>query len=410
MEYTLMHKYIPVVDLSIDETGYIAKLREDHDLRHLPVGIGIGKAGIDRKALNDWWIGRSIPASRAGLDEALQRIGIASPTFLLEKSYGLSLSDQYWIRPKGSSLSWGDINFFQNDFSRDMGNVLFGHEPPDPDRISLMSPDNTSDGWLQKKWVIVDGKRILMKGGSGVYKQEPFNEVVASALMERLDIRHVDYSLTMDDNAPYSLCENFITPDTELIPAWRILHTLKQPNDRSLRDHFYACCDALKIPNVRDALGQMLTVDYILANEDRHWNNFGCIRNAENLEWIGFAPVFDSGTSLWYNTQRVGSHVESKPFRKKHEEQIKLVEDLSWYDAQALSGLKEEIIEIFAFSQEVDDIRRASIAWAVMERAEQVERIQGERKPSIHDALKENKRKLDGSTRVSINEKSEPER
>ena len=86
MEYTLMHKNIPVVDLTIDETGYIAKLRDDHDLRHLPVGIGIGKAGIDRKSLNDWWIGRSIPASRAGLDEARKSIGIASNTVILEKS------------------------------------------------------------------------------------------------------------------------------------------------------------------------------------------------------------------------------------------------------------------------------------------------------------------------------------
>ena len=56
MECTLMHKNNSVVDIKIDETGYIAKLRDVHDQRHLPLGINIFKTGIDRKALNDWWL------------------------------------------------------------------------------------------------------------------------------------------------------------------------------------------------------------------------------------------------------------------------------------------------------------------------------------------------------------------
>lgn len=410
MDYTLMHKNIPVVDMVIDQTGYIAKLRDVHDICHLPPGIGMVKASIDRKSLNDWWIGRSIPASRAGLDAALQSIGIASPTLLLEKSYGLSLSDQYWICPKDSGLLWENVNFFQNDFSGDMGEILFGHEPPDPARVSLMSPDNTSDGWLQKKWVIADGKRFLMKGGSFPYHQEPLNEVIACAVMRRLGVAHVPYTLIKDGEKPYSLCENFITPETELIPAWRILQTQKQPNDRSLRSHFFACCDALGIPDVKAALDKMLTADYIIANEDRHWNNFGCVRNAETLAWIGFAPVFDSGTSLWYNRPNVGSRVEGKPFRKSHEEQIKLVDDLGWYDVDALDGLGDEVIEIFSASEEVDEARRAAIAKAVTERAGQVERIKRERKPSIRAALDEHKQKIDDTPREANDRKTEVER
>ncbi len=34
----------------------------------------------------------------------------------------------------------------------------------------------------------------------------------------------------------------------------------------------------------------MIVLDYLIANEDRHLNNFGVIRNAETLEWLGFAP------------------------------------------------------------------------------------------------------------------------
>jgi hypothetical protein len=389
-----MHKNNPVVEMEIDSaSGYIAKLREVFEPRRLPIGVGIDKGIIDRKALNDWWTGRSIPASRAGLNNALMSIGISSPTLLLEKCYGLSLTDQYWICPKGSGLTWETVNFFHNGFSKDMGEILFGQEPPDPDRISLVSPDNTSDGWLRKKWIIADGKRYLMKGGSGVYQQEPFNEAIASAIMRRLGITHITYTLSVDSGKPYSLCENFITPETELIPAWRVLHTQKKPNHVSPRDHFLSCCETLGIPCVKDALGRMLTADYIICNEDRHWNNFGLIRNADTLEWLGFAPVFDSGTSLWYNTNRVGAGVECKPFRKDHAEQIKLIDDLGWFDIDSLRGLEDEIVEILSASEDVGKGRREAIAKTVAGRAGHIEQDRRKHKP--YAAIKESRQSAD---------------
>ena len=380
MDCTLMHKNIPVVELVISEyNGNIERHSVVHNADHLPLGTtfvsGRDAGRIIPFNLNEWWTGRSIPASRDGIREALETLGVYSTALLLTKCYGLSLSDQYWICPKDSSLTWEKVNFFQNDFTTDIGEILFGREPADPKNIQLMSPDNTSDGWLKKKWIIVDGKRVLMKGGSGVYQQEPFNEVIASAIMRRLDIPHIDYTLTFDGDKPYSLCENFITPDTELIPTWRVRESLKQDNRDSKYTHLLHCCDAFGIPDVKVALDKMLVLDYIISNEDRHYNNFGFIRNAETLEWIGLAPVFDSGTSLWYNTQRVGSALDCKPFRSTHAEQIKLVEDLSWFDTKKLDGIDDEIAEILSRSEDVDENRRARIASAVKERCGQIDKL-----------------------------------
>jgi len=262
-----------------------------------------------------------------------------------------------------------------------VGEILFGNEPADRKCINLTSPDNTSDGWLRKKWIIADGKRFLMKGSSGVYQQESFNEVIASAIMRRLGVTHVNYTLTFDGGKPYSLCENFLTPDTELIPAWRVLQTQKQPNNRSYREHFLHCCETLGATGVKQAIDRMLTVDYIISNEDRHFNNFGLIRNVETLEWIGFAPVYDSGTSLWYNTPFVDSVVECKPFGNSHAKQIKLVDDLSWFDLHALDGLDDEIIETLSKSEpeRIDEIRRNRIAAVVMERCKQIEKLANEK-------------------------------
>lgn len=374
MECTLMHKNIPVVEIAISEnTGGIEQYGTVYNPAHIPLGTTSNarkdKDRIITSALNKWWTGRCIPASRDGIREALDALKIPSTVMLLSKCYGLSLSDQYWVCPKDTGLKWEDINIFQNDFSKDIGEILFGHEPEDSANISLLSPNNTSDGVLRKKWIIADGKRFLMKGGSGVFHQQPFNEVIACSVMRRLGIPHILYTLTEEKGKHYSLCENFITPDTELVPARRVSDAFHQENHHSDYTHLLHCCETLGIPDVEGALGKMLLLDYIIANEDRHQNNFGFIRNAETLEWLGLAPVFDSGTSLWYNTPHVGEAVGCKPFYKDHGEQIKLVRDLSWFDPRTLDGLYDEIIDIFKPSDRMDAQRSRAIAERVMERA-----------------------------------------
>ena len=117
MNYTLMHKSIPVLDFVMDEaTSSIQKIIAVWRLEHLPVGTVSVKGIVDRGALNAWWLDRSIPASRSGIREALQDLGVSNVQVLLPKCFGLSLSDQYWVRPFRSGLRWEDINFFENPF------------------------------------------------------------------------------------------------------------------------------------------------------------------------------------------------------------------------------------------------------------------------------------------------------
>ena len=374
MNCTLMHKNTPVVDIQIaEDIGVIIEIGKIHNPAHLPVGtvamFGNDKGKISRKTLNDWWAGRSIPASRDGLADILFGVGNNLTSILPIKCFGLSLSDQYWICPENSGLSWNDINLFENDFSKDVGEMLFGKIPENLESLNLVSPDNTSDGWLKKKWIIVDGKRILMKGGSGDYQQEPLNELVACAIAKRLEIDHVPYTLAFEGDAPYSLCETFITPETELIPAWRIVEARKRDNQDNALTHLLRCAEGLGMPNVRLGLEKMLVLDYVIANTDRHYNNFGFVRNAETLEWHGLAPIYDSGTSLWHDTHVSSvTPCKSKPFRGTHDEQIKLVRDFSWFDAGALAGIGDECKEIFSQSKHLDESRQGQLGRAVESR------------------------------------------
>lgn len=98
-----------------------------------------------------------------------------------EKCYGLSLSDQYWIRPADLDVSWEQVNFFDNPFSEEVGNILLGVPMEgSEEHISLMTPDNTSDGWLKKKWTIIDGRRRDIICGSVKKRISGLKQIVES--------------------------------------------------------------------------------------------------------------------------------------------------------------------------------------------------------------------------------------
>ena len=382
MKCTLMHRRVEVAQLELDdETGIIRKIESVMSAEHLPVGVPV-KGGIaDRHELNKWWADRSIPASRSGVREALETLNLTDTKILLIRCFGLSLSDQYWICPEGTGLTWEKINFFDNPFSDDMGDVLFG-KPKINEDFDFSSPDNTSDGYLKKRWKIANGKRCLIKGGSNLERQQPFNEVIASKIMDRLGIDHVPYNIIWEDGEPYSVCEDFVTRDTELISAWRIMQTQKKDNSTSVYQHFVNCCKSLGAPDVVPALDRMIVLDYIIANEDRHLNNFGLLRNAETLEWLGFAPIYDSGSSLGYNSLLSQIHTEKnitcKPFKRRHEEQLKLVTSFDWIDFSKLSDAGDMVREVFSDPQATELIsenRKEAIAQMVERHIESLQTI-----------------------------------
>lgn len=373
MDYLLMHKRTPVAEMRLDdETCYISKISDIIAPEHIPIGIKYSKGIIDRTELNKWWLSRSIPASRSGLREALELLDVPSRHTLLAKCFGLSLSDQYWICPKNSDITWDKVNFFDNEFSDDVGTALFGNALKS-DIISLVSPDNTSDGWLKKKWIILDGKRYLMKGGSNPFQQEPLNEALASEIMQRLNISGVKYDVIWENELPYSICENFITPNTELVSAAYIVNTVKCPNHVSAYEHFLNCCERLGIPNVQSSLDEMFTLDFIIANTDRHFGNFGAVRNAETLEWLGLSPIFDCGTSMWHDSlvseRTTTADQNCRPFKKTHSEQIGLISE-NHLNMSTLIGIDEWFNDLLEDSPFIDEERRKKLSLTLRNRVE----------------------------------------
>ena len=251
------------------------------------------------------------------------------------------------------NLKWEDVNFFDNDFTDDLGMLTLGQESSG--NPNLMSPNSTLGGDLNKKWKIVNGKRFLVKGGTGSTRQEVLNEVVATALYDRLLSRndYIPYFLFEEKGRIYSACENMLGQDEELVTAYDVLSTRKKPDSMSDYDFLVDTYKSLGLNNVEEGLAKMFTCDYILANQDRHWRNFGVIRNVETLEFTRIAPIFDNGTSLWcyaYNILAEDSYI-AKPFGPKGmapDKQLSLFRDYSWFDRGKLVGFPLEAKEILS--------------------------------------------------------------
>ena len=353
MKCILMNKNTKVLSAEYHSSlGVFTDVYDIYDIDFAPVILKnvYNKQENLKVILSNWFKGRGIPLWRDDLDLLLAKLNISAPTELLDKAFGLSLSDQYWIKPYDSRIEYKDINFFEHDFKdTEFIDATFSNNTETSTKISLISPNNTTDGRLKKTWIIDDNKRYLLKGG---YKNEvlqPFNEVLASMISKRLGFNYVSYNLEIVKDKVVSKCECFIDKNTELVSAYQILY-----NNCDKDNAYETYIDLLEKKGIKDArssLENMFILDYIMLNEDRHLNNFGIIRNVETLDWIGTAPIFDTGESLNiidYSDEEVIINGEGRFFYNinNFDNILDCIKDLKKYDLNKLDGICEEFDDL----------------------------------------------------------------
>lgn len=349
MKCILMNKNTKV--LSADYQSSLGVFTDIYDIYNIDFAPVILKNVYNKEKdlkviLSNWFKGRGIPLWRDDLDLLLSKLNISAPAELLDKAFGLSLSDQYWIKPYDSKIEYKDINFFEHDFNdAEFTDATFSNSAETSTKISLISPNNTTDGRLKKTWIIEDSKRYLLKGS---YKNEvlqPFNEVLSSMISSRLGFNHVTYTLEVIKDKVVSKCECFINENTELVSAYQILYN--NCDKDNAYETYISLLEKHGIKDARSSLEDMFILDYIMLNEDRHLNNFGIIRDVQTLNWISTAPIFDTGESLNiidYSDEEVIINGDGRFFYNvsKFDNILDNIKDLKKYDLNKLDGICEE--------------------------------------------------------------------
>lgn len=166
-------------------------------------------------------------------------------------TYSLSLSDCYWIRGNEDTVNFYDITPY----------LKYKYSPAEPTLYT--------NGFKSKYWL---DSETLIKNDCNI-------ELLAYDFCSYLDISINKINKYTENEIAI---KNFTSLDLMLEPA--SLSGLIDPED-------FTTNDILKIYD-EPALN-MIVVDSLLGNGDRHAGNFGILRSTNTGDIIGFSPLYD---------------------------------------------------------------------------------------------------------------------
>lgn len=284
--YELMNKDRVLAILNVTETGaHIDKI-----IGTIPGYIG---------DVTSWVDGRTSPIGRANIVTLLKLAGIRNRQEYLLVTYGISLTDTFWVRPVGNTMVWDRVSPYKNRLSRIISEIALNGGFT-ANNVRSPSPEYTLDGSTDKCWKRENGIIYLYKTNgekwSGITGNRPYCEYYACQVAKQLisNKRHfVHYSIKVAKtdngyNKAYVKCPIFTSErfgylpmdqsgysGVELIDLYKVL-----PDDSQL------------------ILREMLLLDSIILNFDRHMGNYGFIVNNDTYRLQSFAPIFDNDCSL----------------------------------------------------------------------------------------------------------------
>ncbi len=368
MKYFLVNRN-NIVALLEYNTKYnvIEKVYDMYNIKYAPLSVENASKDMSKnlaKEINKWFRNRGIPSWRKDVEKLLEKLNVSTTEELINKAYALSLSDQYWIKEEKSTIEWKDINFFENDFKYKgyLEVSLSNSSSSYLEQAELKSPNNTTDGMLQKGWIIKNGKRILVKGIYAPSREEPINEWLASRISEKLGFYHCNYTIDIVGNKIVSKCEDFITSDEEIITAYDIFNSEKKPNNVSDYEHYINVLEKNGVENARENVENMFILDYIIMNIDRHMKNFGVIRDVNTLKWLRTTPIFDNGESMQCDklTNEISFNSGTGKFfsntNKDYDDILKYIKNIKRVNVDNLDGIVNEYKEILEKYQPYTDM------------------------------------------------------
>jgi len=371
-DYLLKHQNVDVAQFSINRSYNRINYLKILDERFSPVNMEEDNLS-QAISFNDWLSERCVPNSREGVARLLSKYKVEQIKQLMLYMKGLSLSDHFWIDRTPFNQKWENINMFDNRYDELMGQLLFDQKlklVQSAENYQGQSPELTTGGSLRKHWTYkeVEHKSYLLKAGSKKDYQEPFNEYFSHLLSEELGFTHTPYLLEKQGKEYVSVCPCIADNKTEMVSAADIIR--KYGVEKSY-NAFVQFGQQKGCINFKDEVNQMIILDYLIDNIDRHWYNFGMLRDAQDGSWKGLIPIFDNGYSLW-NKDYVDSRIisESQSFADSNEDCMKLL-DITKYVKHIpnMVQLFERAFDCYPLPERKKEIRQGLI-----ERVRDIER------------------------------------
>lgn len=295
MIYELRHFNTPILRFTATEDSSTPEIEivwvNEEKRTLLPLDLNLSGEGLVK-----WLKHRTIPKNRAYVNNFLSKCGLHlnRPMNIIRVSKVLSLNDCYWVVEEGFEGTFEKYNLYDNRFSKILALIAFTGYGSSI-RTSLAScPEFTTNGMLPKCWRRIDGNIKLYKGGTvGGYNtgNEPYSEFYAAQIAERLGLKAIKYGLSKWNGQLCSTCELFTSKKYAFMPVGRMVTSGGMSAVRA----YYEKLGEEYV----SALNDMLVLDAVICNTDRHFGNFGFLIDNETNEIVAPAPLFDHGNSLF---------------------------------------------------------------------------------------------------------------
>lgn len=308
VSYIMLHKNKEILSFNIYKSRYIIGNGKVINYNELPPLLQVKESNIEipDDYLNEWLEQRGIRLNKLHYDRLVKQLKLDDKLLrgidtkgLVIRTNALSLNDCYWIKPTKSNLKWEEVNFFTNDFDVAI-NKLYCDTLKDNQVYNFKgTPNNTTQGQLRKVWEIENGKRILFKKSNGITKTDVVNEKVVSDYLDLCEIDHIKYTIREKYNGLGSFCENACNENLEFISFNDYISNNFNIN-LSEQENINNFINKLSKNNsqLRSDFENMILIDILFSNTDRHWGNFGFLRDVNTLKIVKTMPIFDNGFCL----------------------------------------------------------------------------------------------------------------
>lgn len=295
MIYELRHFNTPLLRFTATEDSSNPDIEivwvNEQKQSFLPLDLDLSETSLAK-----WLKRRTIPKNRAYVHNFLSKcnLQINRPMNIIKVSKGLSLNDCYWITEAGFEGTFEKYNLYDNRFSKILALIAFTGYGSSV-RASLAScPEFTTNGMLPKCWRRTEGKIRLYKGGTrGGYNtgNEPYSEFYAAQIGSILEMDIISYNLSKWNGELCSVCELFTSKQYSFMPVGSLVTSGGMNAVRMYYNNLGSEYEA--------ALDDMLVLDALICNTDRHFGNFGFLIDNITNEIAAPAPLFDHGNSLF---------------------------------------------------------------------------------------------------------------
>lgn len=252
--------------------------------------IAIGK---NKNAILNWLSSRTLLLSRTNAKKLYQAFRLeqlqdeVSRAKLAISCRALSILDNYWVKLDNDSTTWDMVNLRHNSLNQAIAQVAL-HGTSLSLQGSLVSPEFTTNGAYAKAW------RRDEDGSLWLYKLNDMQstakiEVMVSDILDCTNVSHCHYEAREDMGKYVCACPAMTSDDISIADGLTFIGYCNRNGinpDEYLTEHD------------KDNYYNMFVVDYLIANPDRHGQNWGIAYDSETMEIHGLHPLFDHNNAF----------------------------------------------------------------------------------------------------------------